>query len=290
MRLDFYNASGEVLPLSSNKYFNLLDMDGQTTAQADISSLVVGGIDGDTVNNIQAQPRTITLDLRIKKGVNVEEAKRAILDIVKLKRNGTLQWTQNDRTVVITGKVESVDMPRWNNSVMMQISLHCEQPFWEDVENAIQQINEAINLHYFTTFPNDMLYFPVEGIPFGEYDMSRTREFNNKGDVAVGMDIEIVAYGHVTNPIIYNADGEFFGIGYGTGSKQVEMYSGDIIKISTHKGNKNVELNDVSIISKVKPNSTWLQLEAGRNTFSINSEEAATNNMTFNVLFKQRYI
>lgn len=290
MRLDFYNASGEVLPLSSNKYFNLLDMDGQTTAQADISSLVVGGIDGDTVNNIQAQPRTITLDLRIKKGVNVEEAKRAILDIVKLKRNGTLQWTQNDRTVVITGKVESVDMPRWNNSVMMQISLHCEQPFWEDVENAIQQINEAINLHYFTTFPNDMLYFPVEGIPFGEYDMSRTREFNNKGDVAVGMDIEIVAYGHVTNPIIYNADGEFFGIGHGTGSKQVVMNSGDIIKISTHKGNKNVELNDVSIINKVKPNSTWLQLEAGRNTFSINSEEAATNNMTFNVLFKQRYI
>lgn len=290
MRLDFYNASGEVLPLSSNQYFNLLNMDGQTTAQANISSLVVGGIDGDTVNNIQAQPRTITLDLRIKNGVNVEEAKRAILDIVKLKKNGTLQWTQNDRTVVITGKVESVDMPRWNNSVMMQISLHCEQPFWEDIENAIQQINEAINLHYFTTFPNDMLYFPVEGIPFGEYDMSRTREFNNKGDVAVGMDIEIVAYGNVTNPIMYNADGEFFGIGYGTGSKKVTMSVGDVIEISTHKGNKTVKLNGVSIINKIKPKSTWLQLEAGRNAFTINSEETATNNMTFNVIFKQRYI
>lgn len=290
MQLDFYNASGEILPLTNNQYFNLLDMNGQTAAQTNISSLVVGGIDGDTVNNIQAQPRTITLDLRIKQGVNVEEAKRAILNIVKLKKNGTLQWTQNDKTVVITGKVESVDMPRWNNSVMMQISLHCEQPFWEDIENAIQQINEAINLHYFTTFPNDMLYFPVEGIPFGEYDMSRTREFTNKGDVAVGMDIEIVAYGTVTNPIMYNADGEFFGIGYGTGSKQVVMTNGDVIAISTHKGKKTVKLNGVSIINKVKPKSTWLQLEAGRNTFTINSEETAANNMTFNLLFKQRYI
>lgn len=290
MRLDFYNASGDVLPLINNQYFNLLNMDGQTTAQADISSLVVGGIDGDTVNNIQAQPRTITLDLHIKNGVNVEEAKRAILNIVKLKKSGKLQWTQNNKTVEITGKVESVDMPRWNNGVMMQISLHCEQPFWEDIENAIQQINEAINLHYFTTFPNDMLYFPVEGIPFGEYDMSRTREFNNAGDVEVGMDIEIVAYGAVTNPIMYNAEGKFFGIGYGTGSKQVVMAEGDVIRISTHKGKKSVKLNGVSIINKIKPKSTWLQLEAGRNAFTINSEEAATNNMTFNVLFKQRYI
>lgn len=290
MRLDFYNASGDVLPLINNQYFNLLDVDGQTTAQANISSLVVGGIDGDTVNNIQAQPRTITLDLRIKNGVNVEEAKRAILNIVKLKKSGKLQWTQNNKTVEITGKVESVDMPRWNNGVMMQISLHCEQPFWEDIENAIQQINESINLHYFTTFPNDMLYFPVEGIPFGEYDMSRTREFNNAGDVEVGMDIEIVAYGAVTNPIMYNADGKFFGIGYGTGSKQVVMSSGDVIRISTHKGKKSVKLNGVSIINKIKPKSTWLQLEAGKNTFTINSEETARNNMTFNLLFKQRYI
>lgn len=181
-------------------------------------------------------------------------------------------------------------MPRWNNSVAMQISMHCEQPFWEDIENAIQQINDAINLHYFTTYPNDMLYFPVDGIPFGEYDLSRTRKFVNGGDVAVGMEIEIVAFGTVTNPIIYNADGNFFGIGHGTGSKKVVMSSGDVLNISTRKGKKSVNLNGTSLLGKIKPQSTWLQLEAGENTFTINSDETVTNNMTFNLLYKQRYI
>lgn len=290
MELNFYNSNGDVLQLTNNKYFHLVNMDGQTSATADISALVIGGVDGDTVNNVQAQPRTITLDFRIKTGVDVEEAKRAILAVVKLKKNGVLKWTQNSREVQITGIVESVDMPRWSNTVAMQISLHCEQPFWEDVQNAIQEISEAINLHYFTGYLNDMLYFPVDGIPFGEYDLSRTRTFVNDGDVAVGMDIQITAFGTVTNPIIYNAAGEFFGIGHGTGSKQVVMSSGDVITISTHKGKKNVKLNGTSIISKVKPQSTWLQLEAGANTFSINSNEAATDNMTFTLAFKQRYI
>lgn len=290
MQLDFYNSSGGILPLVNNPYFDLLDVDGQTVANTNISALVIGGIDGDTVNNVQAQPRTITLDLHIKSGVDVEEAKRAILSIVKLKKNGTLHWTQNNKIVVISGIVESIEMPRWNNSVAMQISMHCEQPFWEDIENAIQQINDAINLHYFTTYPNDMLYFPVDGIPFGEYDLSRTRKFVNGGDVAVGMEIEIVAFGTVTNPIIYNADGNFFGIGHGTGSKKVVMSSGDVLNISTRKGKKSVNLNGTSLLGKIKPQSTWLQLEAGENTFTINSDETVTNNMTFNLLYKQRYI
>lgn len=290
MQLDFFNASGYKLPLSDSPFFHLLNVDGQTQAQTSISSIVVGGTDGDAVNSIQAQPRTIALDLRVKNSVNVEEAKREILNIVKLKRKGTLRWTQNNRTLEIEGIVESVEMPRWENGVAMQISLHCEQPFWEDVEEAIQQINESKSLHYFTTFPNDMLYFPVDGIPFGEYDMSRTREFVNAGDVAVGMDIEIVAHGNVFNPIIKNADGQFFGIGYGSASHQFVMTSGDIVRISTHKGKKNVKLNGVSIISKVKPKSTWLQLEAGKNTFTIDSDDDWQNNMTFNLIFKPRYI
>lgn len=290
MQLDFYNANGGVLPLTNSKFFTLLNVEGQTVAQSNVSTLVIGGFDGDIVTNVQAQPRTIALDLSIKKGADAEEAKRAILDIVKIKKAGTLRWTQRERTVVISGIVESIEMPRWNNNISMQITLHCEQPFWEDIENAIQQINEAIGLHYFTTFPNDMLYFPIEGIPFGEFDTSRTRKFNNGGDVAVGMDIEIVAFATVTNPIIYNADGDFFGIGYGTGSKQVVMSSGDVIRISTHKGKKSVKLNGVSLFSKIKPQSTWLQLEAGENTLTINSDEGSVNNMTFNLLYKQRYI
>ena len=290
LKLDFISAMGNILPLVGNQYFDLINIDGQTLVTANLSSNVIGGIDGDEINNAQAQPRSIVLDLHIKSGVNVEEAKRYILRYIKPKLKASLEWTQRNRTVIISGIVESIEMPRWNNSVTMQVTIHCSQPFWEDVDYVVQTISEAINHHYFTDYANDMLFFPAEGIVLGEFDTTRTKTFNNDGDVSVGIEITISALATVTNPILYNQDGKFFGIGYGSGTKQLVLESGDTVKISTHKGKKTVTMNGANLLDKVKPNSTWLQLEAGENSFSINSEETSLTNMYFNIEYKQRYI
>jgi hypothetical protein len=303
LKLDFISARGDILPLTENELFYLTNVTGQTSAVASIASAIIGGIDGDTVNNAQAMPRTIIFDLHIKSGVNVEDAKRAILKVVKLKQQGGLVWTQNERTVVINGIVEAVEMPRWTNAALMQITLHCEQPFWEDINEVIQQISEAINLHYFTDNPVAMLYFPENGLPLGEYDTIRTKSFHNDGDVAVGLEINILAHDTVTNPIIYDQYGNYFGLGYkmvtesdnpnigsAAVSVPVRMKAGDLIVITTHKGRKRVTFNGVDIYDKIKPNSTWLQLETGDNTFSINSDDESISNMSFSLIYKQRYI
>lgn len=302
-KFDYVSARGDILPLTDNPYFYLTHVNGHTTAGTSISSAVIGGVDGDTVNNVQATPRTIILDLQIKSGVDVEEAKRAILKIVKLKQRGGLIWTQNARTVNISGIVETIDMPRWANATVMQITLHCSQPFWEDINDVVTQINEAINLHYFTIADDDMLYFPEDGMPFGEYDTIRTKSFHNNGDVAVGLEITIVAHATVTNPIIYDQNGNFFGLGYeyetadagaGIGTAWVSnpfvMQAGDNVVITTHKGNKTVKYNGKMVYGKIKPQSTWLQLEAGDNLFSINSDDDSINNMSFSLVYRQRYI
>lgn len=288
VKLDFISARGDTMPLANNPLFYLKEIDGQTEANTSIASAVIGGIDGDTVNNIQATPRTIIIDLQPRGGVDVEEAKRAILKYVKLKQQGGLLWTQNERTVIITGIVESVEMPRWTKTAVIQITLHCEQPFWEDIDDVIQQISEAINLHYFTDNAADMLYFPAEGVPFGEYDTLRTKTFYNNGDVAVGLEIHILAHDTVTNPIIYDQHGDFFGVGYNTNPLALSV--GDEIIITTHKGRKKVTLNGVNIFDKIKPNSTWVQLETGDNVFSINSDDDSITNMSFSLIYKQRYI
>lgn len=309
LKLDLISARGDVLPLINNPLFHISHIDGHTRANTSIASAVVGGIDGDTVNNIQTTPRTIIIDLKPKSGVNVEEAKREILKVVKLKQQSGLLWTQNDRSVIISGIVETVDMPRWTNATVMQITLHCEQPFWEDVDEVIQQINEAINMHHFTASPVDMLYFPENGIPLGEYDTIRTKSFYNNGDVAVGLEIRILAHDEVTNPIIYDQNGNFFGVGYTTESNDIGdgigsaaysnpliMQAGDEVIISTHKGNKTVKYIGKNknynglIFHKIKPNSTWLQLATGDNTFSINSDDTNKANMSFYLSYKQRYI
>lgn len=290
MKLSFVSKRGKILSLTDNDLFFLTNVDGQTAAASSVSSFVTGGIDGDTVTNVQAQPRTIIIDLIIKSGIDVEYAKREILGIIKLKQYGSLVWEQNERTVTISGIVESIEMPRWNNNVMMQVSLYCEQPFWEDIAEAIQEISATINMHYFTSYPYEMLYFPENGIEFGRYDTSKAKSFTNDGDVAVGMEIIITAIGIATNPIIYDTDGKFFGVGYGNADKRVVMGSGDRIVISTHKGNKTVKLNGVSMYDKIKPQSTWLQLQAGENQFRVDSDESELDNMTFQIEYKQRYI
>ena len=290
MELNYISKWGAKISLSNNNLFWLTNVDGLTYSTTDISAVVIGGIDGDSINNVQAQPRGIVLDLRIKSGVNVEAAKREILQTIKLKQKATLEWTQNNKTLTIQGVVESIEMPRFNNEVTMQVTLHCSQPFWEDLNEILTEINQFVNLHYFTTELGGMLYFQPEGRPLGEYDTSRTRSFINSGDVSVGMQIEVLALSSVTNPIIYDQNGNFFGVGYGTETKQVVMQQGDKLIINTVAGNKYVELNGVNQLDKVKPQSTWLQLEAGQNEFSINSDDANVDNMIFTLSYKQRYI
>lgn len=290
MKFDYISARGDRLPLATNELFTLVHVDGLTTATTSIASGTVSGADGDIVNNVQANARPIVIDLRVKSGVNVEDAKRAVLQVVKIKQLGTLEWTQNERTVTISGVVESVDMPRFTNAVTMQISMYCSQPYWEDIDFIVQQISEAIDLHYFTDSVAGMLYFPDVGIPLGEYDTIRTKRFYNNGDVAVGLEISIVAFATVTNPIIYDENGNFFGVGYGDGAKRVQLQAGDVVTITTHKGNKNILLNGNSILSKLRPQSTWLQLEAGDNLFTINSDDESITNMTFSLVYKQRYV
>ncbi len=284
----FTSAVGDVISLTDGKNYKLINIDGQTAAAADLSTIVTGGVDGDVINSTQAQPRTIVLDLRITN--EVEATKRELLQYIKLKQQGTLTWTQNERTLVIKGTVESIDLTRWTNESLMQVTIHCSKPFWETVDFVVNELREFIGLHYFTDYANDMLYFPADGIPFGVYDTTKTQRFFNDGDVAVGLLIEIQALDTCTNPIIYNQYGEFFGCGYNAANKIITMQQGDVITINTNKNEKSAKLNGTNILGKIKPNSTWLQMMTGSNEFSFNSDEDSLSNMRVVFAYKTMYI
>ena len=282
MKLEFINAKGNILNLTNNTNFKLSNVDGITQVSNELAVSTIASMDGDFINNVRSIPRSIVLDLSIEN--NVENNIRYILKYIKPKQKSMLRMTIGEEVRIIEGVVEEISAPRYSNLVILQVTLYCSQPYWEDAEYIVQEIAENVDLFYFTDDPNDMCFFvDGEDIPISEFDLNRTQIFNNSGDVSVGLEIHIIALGRVGNPIIYKSNGEFIGV-------NIVLESGDELIITTIKGRKTITLNGANAINKIMKNSTWLQLEVGEEEFTIDSEDGTESNMYFNVLYKTRYV
>lgn len=281
--LDFISARGSLMPLVNNEYFNLAGVDGLTSTNVSVASSAIPAMDGDSINNVQAQPRPIVLYLEAKSGKNVEEVKRYVTSYVKPKLPGTLRWNYNGREIEIAGIVQAMEMPRFSQKCVMQITLYCSEPYWADLNYLYTELSNIVGMHY---FPLDMggLYFPPEGVPFGVYERNHIKEYVNEGDVASGMIITITAMTVATNPVLRNMHtGQFIGI-------NDILVSGDEVIISTYKGRKTITKNGANIIDKIMPGSTFLQLEVGSNEFMVDSDDEDLANMYFTLTYKRLYV
>ena len=281
-KLLYIGKNGNVLDLFNNEYFILTHADGLTDVSSNVSTSTTPYMDGDTVNNVRSVPRGIVLDLRIKQGVVVEEAKRFILQTIKPKQSGKLQLTQIDRMTEIAGVVENVTMPRFTDTAIMQVTLYCSEPYWSDVSFMEVELARVLDLHCFPIDTNG-LAFPLEGVPFGEFEINNTRTYTNDGDADCGMIITIVANAEAINPTLYKSDGSYIGI-------NDTLVTGDKVIINTNRGNKTITKNGISIFDKIKKGSTFLQMETGDNEFTIDSDGGTEGNLYFTLSFKRRFV
>lgn len=280
--LHYVSANGSILDLLNNPYFHLIEVDGMTGIASDIAAATTPGMDGDRVNSVRAQPRTVVLDLKIKHSANVEEAKRYILRAIKPKQKGRLILHQDGRDVEIAGVVDEISMPRFTQGVTMQVSLYCSAPYWQDVDDVVIEISRVLDAHY---FPIEVggLAFPVEGVVMGVYDTNMTQTYTNDGDAECGMVITIIALNDVVNPRIYKADGSFIGV-------NDSMVTGDEIVINTNRGEKGITKNGVNILNKIAAGSTFIQLDTGDNELTVDSDGDTEGNVYFLLSFKRRFI
>ena len=280
--LHYIGANGNTIDMLHNGYFQTIHADGLTRLSANIASSTTPNVDGDRINNVWAQPRGIVLDLRIRGNVDVEEAKRYVLQTIKPTQTGRLVLTQGDRVLEIEGCVESINMPRFGRGVTMQVSLHCSEPYWHDLENVLLEISRTIAMHYFPDAEGG-LYIPAGGIVISAYDTNMTRTYTNDGDAACGMVISIVALGAVQNPVIYMADGTYIGV-------NDSMIAGDEIIINTNAGQKGITKNGVNILNRIRPGSKFFQLETGDNVLTIGSDGNTAGNVYFTLSFRRRFV
>lgn len=281
-KLEFIGANGNIINLFDNPYYGITNIDGFTVADVEVASSTTASIDGDVINNLRVTPRTVVLDLKVKNNVNVETAKRWLLQTVKPKLPGRIRMTQDGRETELSGIVENIEMPRFTNGVICQVSLHCSVPYWQDVNYVLVEISRLIDLHY---FPKDQggLAFPSGGIPLGSYNLNNTQIYYNDGDAETGMLITIIALGDVVNPIIYDVTGAYIGV-------IDTMAEGDVIEINTNRGEKYVRKNGENIFSKIRSGSSFLQLAIGDNQLTVNADSGTQNNMYFMITFKRRFV
>lgn len=278
--LDFISSKGEVMPLLNDSHYVLTGVDGFTSISSNVSSVTVPYVDGDNVTNVQAQPRSLVIYLRLTG--DIETSKRYIFRYVKPKVNGTIRLNQDERDIQLSGIVEAIQLPRFEQGCTMQITLHCAQPYWEDVDFVVKEISTILDLHY---FPIELggLAFPPSGVPFGVYDTNQTRNMENNGDVDTGMVITVIALGEVKNPRIYNTlTGDYIGI-------DDILQGNDEVIINTIKGQKTITKNGVNIIDRITKGSSFLQIEVGHNEFTIDALKGL-DNVYFTLTYKQRYV
>lgn len=273
---EFIAPDGAAMPLFSNDFFNLIDITGLTTLNSNVASVVVPYMDGDVVNSVQAQPREVTLYLRLKQSAGIQAAERYVMKYVKPKLSGTLHIVRDDMDIRLEGIVTAVDLPRFTQGCTMAVTLYCAMPYWVDSEAVQAEISPIINMHHFP------VSFPEEGIVLGTFDNDLSQHLVNRGDVETGMKITMIATGEVVNPRLTAEDGRFIGI-------NDTLQENDEVIINTVKGEKSITKNGVNILNKIAEGSHFLQLQTGDNRFTISADEGV-NSIYFTLEYKRLYI
>ena len=288
MDLIFENANGQKLDLLRNrKKFCLIAAEGLHGVDVDFSETDTAYTDGTIIDSARALPRGIALKFQLCG--DVAEGLDLFHSVVKSKQVGRLIKTEGTKETKIEGRVTIPPYSRFSSAVTVELQLYCGQPYWEDVRELVGTIPEIIDLLY---FPVDGRGFPVEGVPFGAYNLEKTQTVVNDGDTSVGVTIVILASATVENPRISCSSGSQNGWYM---ALNTTFERGDEVIISTHKSNKSITINGSEykngepILSKLEyVGDDWLQLETGENVFHVTSDTEAPQ-VNFYIYFSRRW-
>ena len=291
-KLLLINKRNQVLDLLNNRNrFILSGAEGLHGIDTKINESETPYTDGAIIDeeNVKALPRGIELTFTLRG--NVKESIDFFTDIVKSKQLVTLREVEGDRDITVKGIATIPPYSRMVQMCKIVLTIYCGQPYWEDLNYIVETISEYID---WLNFPAEGQFFTEVGRPFGLIDTDLTKTFENKSDTAVGMIINMVAIGEVVNPRIVCSTGTQVG---NYMQLNLTLNADDELEICTVKNNKYITINGLDtyngepILNYLEwQGKDWLQLETGENTFSVTTEDGATNsNVYFSLIYKGRY-
>lgn len=277
--LTIENHKGEQLQLTQNPNYTVTSVEGLPPPRANINTAINANFDGSTFRSSRLNERNIVVTLAIEG--NVEANRINLYQYIKAKKKCIVFYKNGTRDVSIVGYVESMEIEIFNEKEMVQISIICPQPYFRDVIKTLLDMSAT----------SAMFEFPFaieeEGMEFSTLAVGTESIVQNLGDVETGAVIVFHATGTASNPVIYNLDtAEFFKV-------NIDMSAGDLLVISTIKGEKTVAaiLSGIewNYINSMVQGSSWIQFESGANTMLYNADSHPENlecMISFNNLYE----
>jgi histidinol phosphatase-like PHP family hydrolase len=264
MELIYKNSDGVSVTLRQLKPFFLTKLDGVGRLRQTINTFHAPEQDGAFYISSTLDMRNITIEGTVL-ARNIEESfeyRKQLLRIFTPKLRGTLIYRNRQISCIVEEAGFTVGSV--TRAPAFFISLLCPSPFFE----ALEEIRaELASWQENFSFPLEII---PPGIELGIRQPSQIITIDNIGDVASGCEIVFKALGSVENPELMNVDtGEYVKI-------NESMTSGEEIHVFTHFAGKRVTkiigTTETNAFSLLDVGSTFIQLEAGRNTLRYDAE------------------
>lgn len=270
------NSSGEILTLTGNEpVYQVIDITGLNPPNAQINTSTIVGLDGAIFNSSKLETRNIVLTIKING--DVETNRLRLYGLFRTKEKCTFYYSNSSLDVSINGYVETVDCNLFTNSEMAQISIICPYPYFQSINEILQDFSHVNSLF---TFP-----FSIDiGNPvvISEYSTGGINVYNGS-ESETGAIIEINISKSINSIEIKNTTtGDDFTLNY-------SFLANDKVTINTNKGQKSITLirNGVisNIFSSLQAGSVFFQLAVGNNLFEylVDGEE---NNESVYIVFR----
>lgn len=283
MKIKYTNELGQSISFKYSRPFFLNKIDG-LGFKNEIKTMKISGWDGVKTTSEQLKDRDISLKCTLvatnKTTLNIY--KSDCLKIFNPKLKGCLEiYKKGIDPKKINCKVEEL---KWGKEIAKTqeiiIRLQCDNPYFTDLKMSNKYIAQWINdISFPICFEGDM--------EFGHKAKSLFANVANEGDVDTGMQIKFIAKGHVKNPSLFNVNTrEFMKV-------KTEINSGEVIVVTTSKGNKRIELvtsyDKTSVFNKMDLGSEFMQLKTGNNVFRYDADEAVEN-LEVSIEYVQKYL
>ena len=263
------NSRGQTLEFNSpSSPFTITEMQGLSAPDATINTSSNSYLDGEKFNSAKAQMRSINILIKINR--DPEANRIALYKILKSKQYIKFNYKGKYRDVYIEGYIESMPTSLFESIQNMTVTILCPSPYFKSAQEMINEMNSIVEMFRFP-----FAITKTEPKPFSYIETITMATIENEGDIETGMTIELYATQKVVNPKIFNYEtAEFIGLNF-------EMETGDLIEISTSRGNKKIRLlregEYTNIFNSRMRGSTWLTLQDGENIFTYEADEGLNN-------------